>query len=26
VKVVDDPKTPRDEALDRAVRYLVAGS
>ena len=25
VKVVDDPKTPRDEALDRAVRYLVAG-
>ena len=26
VKVVDNPKTPRDEALDRAVRYLVAGS
>ena len=26
VTVVDNPKTPRDEALDRAVRYLVAGS
>jgi carboxyl-terminal processing protease len=25
VNVVDNPKTPRDEALDRAVRYLVAG-
>ena len=25
VTVVDDPKTPRDEALDRAVQYLVSG-
>ncbi|MGZ4199122.1 MAG: S41 family peptidase, partial [Thermoleophilia bacterium] len=25
VKAVDNPKTPRDEALDRAVQYLVGG-
>ncbi len=25
VNVVDNPKTPRDEALDRAVQYLVGG-
>ena len=25
VTVVDDPKTSRDEALDRALRYLVSG-